>query len=360
MAFKKTLVQRLFNLSRFSTPSISRNPTGKPPLPDASRTGMVPDRGEGSKMRRIQQRRPIYQSAMPTGVRLFPQAGEKLVEKLRGMDIARDRVRFDGLIPFPAPAEKKKKGVAREGYAGMSVSEVRKVLRASQVEMIRGKLKEIERDWISYSEFVGICRESCGGNSEQAFSFAKTLDESGSVIILGNAVCLRPHQVAKAIQSVVSPSTCTVDDSRREELEEMEELKAEIDRKADGLVRRELWAGLGYLAVQTAAFMRLTFWELSWDVMEPICFYVTSFYFMAGYAFFLRTSKEPSFEGFFQSRFSAKQRKLMKAHNFDLHRYNELRKAFYSSSSSSLSSSSSSSSLDDTKLIKFGDLHKNY
>jgi len=101
--------------------------------------------------------------------------------------------------------------------------------------------------------------------------------------------------------------------------------------------------------VQTAAFMRLTFWELSWDVMEPICFYVTSFYFMLGYAFFLRTSKEPSFEGFFQSRFSAKQKRLIKACNFDLEKYNELRKAFYPQYSSAI---------DDTKLIKFGDLHR--
>ena len=156
-------------------------------------------------------------------------------------------------------------------------------------------------------------------------------------------------QVAKAIQTLVTPPVSASDDPRRKELAELEEQKAEIDRKADSLVRRELWAGLGYLVVQTAAFMRLTFWELSWDVMEPICFYVTSFYFMLGYAFFLRTSKEPSFEGFFQSRFSAKQKRLIKACNFDLEKYNELRKAFYPQYSSAI---------DDTKLIKFGDLHR--
>lgn len=115
----------------------------------------------------------------------------------------------------------------------------------------------------------------------------------------------------------------------------MEKQKAAIDKKADALVRRELWCGLGYMVVQTAAFMRLTFWELSWDVMEPICFYVTSMYCMAGYAFFLRTSKEPSFEGFYKSRFSVKQKKLMKLHNFDEVRYNELRKICYPCSSSS-------------------------
>lgn len=108
----------------------------------------------------------------------------------------------------------------------------------------------------------------------------------------------------------------------------MERQRADIDARADHLVRRELWFGLGALFVQTAAFMRLTFWELTWDVMEPICFYVTSFYFMGGYAFFLRTSKEPSFEGFYQSRFDAKRKELMKMEGFDLERYDELKRAF--------------------------------
>lgn len=134
----------------------------------------------------------------------------------------------------------------------------------------------------------------------------------------------------------------------------MENKKAEIDKEADFLVRRELWMGLAYLVVQTAGFMRLTFWELSWDVMEPICFYVTSMYFMAGYAFFLRTSKEPSFEGFFQSRFSSKQKRLMKNRNFDLERYNGLRKALDPPPLSSSNSIPSTSLFHDTQKTQFG------
>ncbi|KAG2286409.1 hypothetical protein Bca52824_046013 [Brassica carinata] len=135
--------------------------------------------------------------------------------------------------------------------------------------------------------------------------------------------------VTKSIEGLLPlPKIHNPNDPRRIELKELEAVKAVIDVKAHSLVRRELWAGLGYLILQTAGFMRLTFWELSWDVMEPICFYVTSMYFMAGYAFFLRTSKEPSFEGFYQSRFEAKQRKLMSLDEFDVERYQELKKLF--------------------------------
>lgn len=137
-------------------------------------------------------------------------------------------------------------------------------------------------------------------------------------------------QVVKAIEKVIPiPRAQTVaeNDLAREELKAMEAQKVDIDRVATLQVRRELWGGLAALALQTAGFMRLTFWELSWDVMEPICFFVTSTYFMAGYAFFLRTKREPSFEGFFQSRFAVKQKRLMQARDFDFRRYSELRRA---------------------------------
>ena len=140
-------------------------------------------------------------------------------------------------------------------------------------------------------------------------------------------------QVAKAIGSILpgkqqlqAPRAGDGSEARKRELEAMEAQKAAIDADAAAQVRRELWCGLGLLATQTLGFMRLTFWELSWDVMEPVCFYATSLYFMSGYAFFMRTATEPSFEGFYRSRFASKQRRLMRARGFDVDRYNALRK----------------------------------
>lgn len=131
------------------------------------------------------------------------------------------------------------------------------------------------------------------------------------------------------MEKMISESIAMPNDPRRKEFEAMEKQKAMIDQKAQSLVRGELYCGLGFLALQTLGFMRLTFWELSWDVMEPICFFVTSLHFGLAYFFFLRTSKEPSFEGYFQRRFKTKQEKLMKIHKFDVEKYNKLRNAFY-------------------------------
>lgn len=133
------------------------------------------------------------------------------------------------------------------------------------------------------------------------------------------------------METMISRSIATPDDPRFKQLAELEKQKAIIDKKAKAQVQTELFCGLGLLLAQTMGFMRLTFWELSWDVMEPICFFVTSLHFALGYGFFLSTSTEPTFEGFFRRRFKAKQKKLMASHKFDINNYNELRRICYPS-----------------------------
>ncbi|CAI0429289.1 unnamed protein product [Linum tenue] len=330
MAFKKTLAERLFKISRISTTQsltncrISSSATVRSRIPQ-SKPGIAPDPGDNAGFRRLFHRRAAAAATAerPSAKPFQVGGGGGLMEKLRAFDIVRDRVRLDGLVP-PPPVAKTTTAAAD----GLTVDDARKLLRVARLEMVKSKLRDTGRNWMPRSEFVRICGEVCS-DPDEASRVARTLDESGTVIVLGDAVFLKPKQVVKAIGGLIPFPATDPNDPRKKELDSLEQRKALIDQKAIAQVRRELWGGLGYLVIQTAAFMRLTFWELSWDVMEPICFYVTSVYVMAGYAFFLRTSREPTFEGFFQSRFLAKQRKLMKAQKFDLDRYNELRKICY-------------------------------
>ncbi|XP_075501283.1 calcium uniporter protein 3, mitochondrial-like [Primulina tabacum] len=330
MAFKKSLIQHLFNVSRITrlASANGRIPSPEPAVRAAALNlhempnELALDPGDKGLFRRYFYSHSA--AASPPEIRFFP-TGEKLLEKLRGMDAARERIRLDDLRP-PLAEE--------EDPGEVTVEDARKILLLSQLEMVKSRLRQIENSRVSYSEFLQICVKEAS-NEEQGIEFTKLLDKSGAVIVLGNTVFLRPQQVMKAIQGLIPLSslhTALNDPTILEEFQEMEQQKSAIDKKAEALAKRELWCGLGFLVVQTAAFMRLTFWELTWDVMEPICFYVTSMYFMCGYAFFLRTSKEPSFEGFFQSRFNTKQKRLMKLRNFDSERYNELKKACYSDS----------------------------
>eukprot|EP00268_Persea_americana_P053057 TRINITY_DN5984_c0_g1_i3.p1 TRINITY_DN5984_c0_g1~~TRINITY_DN5984_c0_g1_i3.p1 ORF type:complete len:355 (+),score=46.32 TRINITY_DN5984_c0_g1_i3:310-1374(+) len=340
MALRKTLAHRLFNMTKIS----SQTPISANPTPNTFfRKFLNPpsESNESGFFRRWLQKRGIFNSAVPPEC-LSLQVGDKLIERLRGMN--GDRLRLDGLR-HPGSSAAAAPAPSASYDSGISVEDARKLLRVSQLEMVKSALRGVSasKSSVSYREFVEIVSGRVGSDPDEVTNLVRKLDESGVVIVLGNVVFLRPEQVVKAIESAIplSLDQQNENDPRRQELEEMEEEKSSIDEKAEASVRRELLGGLGFLVLQTAGFMRLTFWELSWDVMEPICFYVTSIYFVAAYTFFLRTSKEPSFEGYFESRFSAKQKRLMKVNKFDVQRFNELRSMFNLSSSSSSSSSSS-------------------
>ena len=42
----------------------------------------------------------------------------------------------------------------------------------------------------------------------------------------------------------------------------------------DSLPFAVLWAGLGWMSLQFGFFARLTWWEYSWDIMEPVTYFV--------------------------------------------------------------------------------------
>ncbi|KAL0438588.1 UNVERIFIED_CONTAM: Calcium uniporter protein 4, mitochondrial [Sesamum latifolium] len=329
MALRRTLSKRLFGATNPDSPppitAFLRLPL--PPLhaakPNSRREYLTsPDSAPAGFFRRFLQRRAINNYSSPNALPSFLTlpVGEKLREKLKSINISGDdqRLRLDGLSP-PLPTE--------EGFR-VGAGDAKRVLRFVQMEKVREKLRNIPASTIRYGEYLRVCCDVCG-NTETGLEFAKALDESGNVIVLGGVVFLRPDQVAKSMEELISQSIAMPNDPRRRELDNLENEKARIDEKARSIVSGELYCGLGFWFVQTLGFMRLTFWELSWDVMEPICFFVTSLHFALAYVFFLRTSKEPSFEGYFQRRFKLKQNKLMKAHNFDLERYNHLCEVFY-------------------------------
>ncbi|KAG6624129.1 hypothetical protein CIPAW_16G004800 [Carya illinoinensis] len=81
-----------------------------------------------------------------------------------------------------------------EATEGLTVEDARKLLRVAQLEKVKERLREIHKNWISYSDFNRVCIKVCS-DPYQSLALAKMLDESRTVIVLGNAVFLRPEQV---------------------------------------------------------------------------------------------------------------------------------------------------------------------
>ena len=128
--------------------------------------------------------------------------------------------------------------------------------------------------------------------------------------------------VRRAVPIALTPD----DDPMRDELRMLQEKKEEIDVIAHRQVRRVLWTGLVVALLQVGLFFRLTFWEFSWDVMEPIAFFTTTTGLVIGYAYFLITSRDPTYQDLMKRLFLSRQRKLIKKYNFDCERFKELQR----------------------------------
>ncbi|KAL0390329.1 UNVERIFIED_CONTAM: Calcium uniporter protein 6, mitochondrial [Sesamum calycinum] len=189
------------------------------------------------------------------------------------------------------------------------------------------KLGVEDKEVISYTELLRAC-ESIGvaKSSDEAAAFARVLDEAGVVLLFRDKVYLHPDKVVDLVRKAVPLTLLPEDDPSKDELKKLEEKKEEIDMLAHKQVRRILWTGLGFSVLQVGLFFRLTFWEFSWDVMEPIAFFTTTTGIVIGYAYFLFTSRDPSYQDVLKRLFLSRQRKLIKKHNFDMQRFMELQK----------------------------------
>lgn len=194
---RKTLAQRLSRIARICSPvSQIRSPTA---AEGNRRRHLLPGAAdEPGIVRRFLQKRPIFEPALPPDRAPFLPSGDRLAERIRGLSPG--RIRLDGLAPPPpqiAPAAEEERGV--------TVEEARKVLRAAQMEAARARLRAIPGSVVPYAEFLRVCCDA--SSSELGLGIARSLDESGSVIVLGDSVFLRPELVRSSSSSYPSSSS---------------------------------------------------------------------------------------------------------------------------------------------------------
>lgn len=65
----------------------------------------------------------------------------------------------------------------------------------------------------------------------------------------------------------------------------------ELAKKAERRTNMMTWVGLGLMSVQFGILARLTWWEYSWDIMEPVTYFVTYGTTMAMYAYYCVTKR---------------------------------------------------------------------
>ncbi|CAG9768424.1 unnamed protein product [Ceutorhynchus assimilis] len=106
-------------------------------------------------------------------------------------------------------------------------------------------------------------------------------------------------------------------------------VKTEIEIIAQKRSNWLAWAGLGLMSVQFGILARLTWWEYSWDIMEPVTYFVTYGTAMAAYAYFVLTKEEYVLNDVRNRQHLIMMHKKAKKTGVDLTKYNQLKAEIY-------------------------------
>lgn len=108
-------------------------------------------------------------------------------------------------------------------------------------------------------------------------------------------------------------------------LSPLDSLKATCDTKARNHSSRLVWAGLAGLAGQWIILTRATWWEYSWDVVEPITWFVNAGNSVLAYMFFVVYRRDFTCEALSTVTVNSRQAGIYEKVGFDVKQYDKLR-----------------------------------
>ncbi|XP_032190880.1 calcium uniporter regulatory subunit MCUb, mitochondrial-like [Mustela erminea] len=116
---------------------------------------------------------------------------------------------------------------------------------------------------------------------------------------------------------VINKITYDVQCPKKEKLS----IKPRSEAKTSGL----LWTGLALLSVQGGALAWLTWWVYSWDIMEPVTYFITFANSMVFFAYFIVTRQDYTYSAVKKRQFLHFFHKKSKKEHFDVVQYNKFK-----------------------------------
>ncbi|EMD36837.1 hypothetical protein CERSUDRAFT_114754 [Gelatoporia subvermispora B] len=108
------------------------------------------------------------------------------------------------------------------------------------------------------------------------------------------------------------------------QLDKMEALKRLCDKEAHRGARRMAVSGFGMLVAYWGLVARLTFWDLGWDIMEPVTYLSGLSIVILGYLWFLYQGREVSYTSLLNHNVSARRETLYRARGLDIELWAEM------------------------------------
>ncbi|KAM3623992.1 uncharacterized protein V6R79_017796 [Siganus canaliculatus] len=114
-------------------------------------------------------------------------------------------------------------------------------------------------------------------------------------------------------------------DNLKQELSPLEKMKAQLSHTADFHSSRVMWTGLALLSVQGGALAWLTWWVYSWDVMEPVTYFITYATSMGAFAYYVLTKQDYIYPDIKDRQFLHYFYKGATKKKFNVTKYNDLK-----------------------------------
>lgn len=218
-----------------------------------------------------------------------------------------------------------------------SPSDVQTILKKSDSTAFRKALEKDPREKIDLAEYLKLA-QTFGINEKDAKQLANSFTDAGVILYLPNAtdpalqklVHLKPQNVINALHRAIDFNGSRIQTSLaelqawKEELERKKDLKDTLDDKAHRAANRLIYLGGAWLFLQAAVLARMTWWEFSWDIVEPITYFVTFTGALIGYLYFATTKSEYTYEDLRDRLARTRREKFYRRANFDPVEYQEL------------------------------------
>ncbi|KYQ89662.1 hypothetical protein DLAC_09627 [Tieghemostelium lacteum] len=221
--------------------------------------------------------------------------------------------------------------------------EIDTILRQSKAVKLQERLDLDPRHKITFDEFKQICAEF-EIQDKDVKSLSQALSDTGKIVYLPDSIVaslkssifIKPNIIYQSLYNILDIENKGVGLSQLIEIKrgEIDRLKSKlaplqvkkdvIDKKASRRAHTIIYTGLGYCFVQAAILGRLTWWDLSWDIIEPVSYFLTFGSVLFGYCYFSFTKTEFTYEALTHRLFSKKQAKLFKRTDFPILEYTRL------------------------------------
>lgn len=182
--------------------------------------------------------------------------------------------------------------------------------------------------YVTHARLLEIVREAgAADTAAEAERLSDALVRAGVVLRLGGVVYLRPQEVAEMVLAAVPSDGAAAAQRLAEverELEALDRAHAEIVAQARRWPRVWLGAGCAAFAAQLAGFVYLCYWELSWDVVEPLACFVSMGWTLVAWLYFLARGSALDYGAFDSHWTEAGLEKRMAARGFDPERHERL------------------------------------